>query len=681
MRDFRYSTGMPNGSADVAKRIAILRETLERHRYLYYVLDAPEISDAAFDVLMRELETLEAKHPDLITPTSPTQRVGASPAREFAKVRHERPMLSLTDVMNEEELEKWHDRMEKLAGATPEYFGELKFDGLAISLHYTNGVLVRAATRGDGAVGEDVTQNIRTIPSVPLTLEEYRAKKHVGPFTHSVEVRGEVVMTKEAFTDVNAAQRAAGEKEYANTRNLAAGSLRQLDPKITASRKLDFFAYGIYGEINARTHEDEHLLLSSLGFRTDTTARTLASLKDIGAYFSEIRDARDRLSFHIDGLVIAINDRELFEQMGVVGRAPRGAVAYKFAPEEAVTVLEDIVVQIGRTGAATPVAVLRPVRIGGVLVSRATLHNMDEIERLGVRIGDTVSVGRAGDVIPDIRSVVIDLRPKNAKIFHMPSSCPVCGKSLRRPEGEVQHRCTNTACPARHREALYHAVSKHAFDIDGMGPKIVDQLLDVGIVSDLADIFAIKKDDIAQLERFGEKSAENLVNAIASAKRVALSKLLVALGIRHVGEETARDLSLHFHTLERLMEATEAELLAVPNVGAQMAASIRAYFAENTHRAMIKKLLGNGVHITKDAAASGAQLKGKSFVFTGEMARMSRDAAKQLVRDLGGLASESVSRSTSFVVAGERPGSKLAKAESLGVSVITEEEFLKMIGK
>ncbi len=671
---------MSKGS-DVRSQAQQLRGAIERHRYLYYVLDTPEITDAAFDVLMRKLEEIERARPDLITPDSPTQRVGSVPVREFQKVPHERPMLSLTDVMSEEEFAVWHERMEKLAGDAPEYFGELKFDGLALSLLYEDGMLVRAATRGDGTVGEDVTQNVRTIPSVPLKLEEYKGKKRVGVFTDRIEIRGEVVMTKQAFAEVNAAQRAAGEKEYANTRNLAAGSLRQLDPKITASRKLDFFAYGIAVGNTAQTHKDEHVLLSSLGFRTDRTARSLASQRAVGEYFSEIGKKRARLEHHIDGIVIALNSRELFERVGVVGRAPRGAVAYKFPPEEAVTVLKDIVVQIGRTGAATPVAVLEPIRIGGVLVSRATLHNMDEIERLGVRIGDTVSVGRAGDVIPDIRSVITDLRPKSAHVFHMPDDCPVCGEALVRPEGEVQHRCINTKCPARHRESLYHAISKHGFDIDGMGPKIVDLLLDVGLMRDLSDIFKLTEGELAQLERFGKKSAENVVNAINKSKKIPLSKFIVALGIRHVGEETARDVSAHFHTIEKLMSASRLELEALPNVGAQMAASIVEYFSRRAHTTLIEQMLARGVHILKDQQHTGSTLSGKSFVFTGELSSMSRDAAKQLVRDLGGSATESVSKSTSYVVSGEASGSKLAKAQALGVEVLTEEEFLKIARK
>lgn len=672
---------MPKDGNDAVARVKALRDAIERHRYLYYVLDAPEITDAAFDVLMRELEALERAHPELIAPDSPTQRVGSAPAKEFQKVTHERPMLSLTDVMSAEEFAAWHERMEKLAGERPEYFGELKFDGLALSLLYEHGSLVRAATRGDGSIGEDVTQNVRTIPSVPLRLEQYKGKKHVGTYMDRIEVRGEVVMTKQAFVQVNAAQRAAGEKEYANTRNLAAGSLRQLDPKITASRKLDFFAYAIAVGNATASHADEHALLASLGFRTDATARTLATRADVDKYFLEIEKKREKLEYHIDGIVIALNDRALFERVGVVGRAPRGAVAYKFAPEEAVTTLEDIVVQIGRTGAATPVAVLTPVRIGGVLVSRATLHNMDEIERLDVRIGDTVSVGRAGDVIPDIRSVITDLRPNNARTFQMPTDCPVCGKKLVRPKGEVQHRCMNAQCPARHRESLYHAVSKHGFDIDGMGPKIIDQLLDVGLIRDLADIFSLSRDALAQLDRFGEKSAENLIDAINKAKKIPLSRFIVALGIRHVGEETARDLSAHFHTIEILSHASLSDLEAIPNVGAQMARSIVEYFTNPTNKKLIANMGGRGVHIIKDQQRAGTLLAGKSFVFTGELASMSRDGAKQLVRDLGGSATESVSKATSYLVAGESPGSKLAKAESLGVPVLSEEEFLKIARK
>jgi len=666
---------------EAVERIKKLRKVIDRARYEYHVLDAPSMSDAVNDALKHELKLLEDAYPDLITSDSPTQRVGGRALSRFAKVTHDARMLSLEDIFSPEEFVGWDERMTKLAKTRQQYFGEVKYDGLAISLLYEDGLLVRGATRGDGSIGEDVTANIRTISSIPLRLGGHKEVRD-DAYQGRIEVRGEAVITKEAFRAINAQQQTHGEKEYANPRNLAAGSVRQLDPSITASRKLDFFAYDLRIEPDVATHAEKHAWLHDAGFQTDPLARILKSVSAVEEFRNDMITKRDALEFDVDGLVIGVNDTATYDALGVSGKAPRGAIAYKFAAHEATTVLEDITVQIGRTGAVTPVAVLRPVQIGGVTVSRATLHNVDEIARLGVKIGDTVVVGRAGDVIPDVKSVVMELRTGKEKSFRMPKDCPVCGEALVRADGEVAWKCVNTECSARHRERLYYFVSKKAFDIDGLGPKTIDVLLDEGLIQDASDLFALTEGDLEVLERFGEKSAQNIVRSIAGAKEITLERFLIALGIPQVGEETARDVAAHFGTLENIMKAGTEELETVPDVGPVVSKSMYHYFHTASEQKLIEKLCDAGVHIVRGKkVASGGKFEGKTFVFTGEMESLSRDDAKDRVRALGGSATESVSKKTFAVVVGENPGSKADRARELGVTMLTEQEFLRLMGR
>lgn len=670
---------------EAKKRIAKLKQVIEHHRYVYHVLDREEISDAALDSLKHELKTLEDEFPKLRTPDSPTQRVGGAALKAFKKVRHHAPMLSLEDVFTEEEFEKWLLRIEKLAGLghPPPLYIEAKFDGLAMSLVYTDGVLVEAATRGDGVIGENITQNAKTIESIPLKLHSHQ-KSHSASFDsffrHSIarrfEIRGEALISKKNFEKINDIQKKKEETIYANPRNLAAGSVRQLDPAITRSRHLDFIAYDIVSDIGQKTHAEEHDILASLGFKTDTRAEIVKTKEGVFKHRYAIETIRERLACNIDGLVVSVNDNALFKKLGVVGKAPRGSVAYKFAPEEAATMIEDIIVQVGRTGALTPVAILRPVFIGGVTVSRATLHNEDEIKRLGVKIGDTVIVGRAGDVIPDIRNVIKKLRTGKEKIFHIPLHCPVCkGKVIK--DGAI-HRCTNKTCPAQKREHLYHFASKKAFDIDGLGPKIIDALLDHGLIQDAADLFDLKEGDVVPLERFGEKSAENLIRAIHERKKIEFPRFLMGLGILHVGEETAHDVADHFRSVEKLEHASKEEIASLPNVGEVVAQSIYHWFRDSYHKTIVKKLRDR-VTIMHSAKKKGTKFKNKTFVLTGTLTSIIRDEAKEKIRALGGDVSSSVSKETDYVVMGKEPGSKYEKAKKLGVKILSEEEFLKMI--
>ncbi|MBI1956911.1 MAG: NAD-dependent DNA ligase LigA [Candidatus Niyogibacteria bacterium] len=670
---------------EAEKRIAKLREVIDHHRYLYHVLDKPEMSDAALDSLKHELKALEDRYPDLITPDSPTQRVGGGALKEFKKIEHRTPMLSLEDVFSPEEVEEWRERIGKVrsAAADAELFAEFKFDGLAMSLVYEDGVLERASTRGDGTIGEDVTQNIKTIEAVPLRLDihghvpaaarktlEKRIKKG------TLEVRGEVIITKKEFNAQNRAQKKSGKQIYANPRNLAAGSIRQLDPAVTRSRRLDFHAYALADDVGQKRHSEEHDIVKALGFKTDPREKIVKSTGELIHFRDSIAAEREKLEFEVDGIVATVNDNAVFRGLGIIGKAPRGAIAFKFAPREATTVVEGIAVQVGRTGAITPVAKLRPVEIGGVSISRATLHNEDEIRRLDVRVGDTVIVGRAGDVIPDIKSVVRELRPRGAKEFRMPRHCPVCKAALV-PDGKIL-RCKNAKCPARHRETLYHFVSKAAFDIDGLGPKIIDALLDNGLIQDAADIFDLKEGDIAPLERFGEKSARNLVEAIHERRLIGLAKFLLGLGILHVGEETAGDLADHFGSLEAVKRASVETLEAVPNIGGIVAKSIHEWFGVARNQEFLRKLLRH-VTITNPARKKKGKFTGKTFVLTGGLETMSREEAKARIREAGGRTSESVSNTTAYVVAGSEPGSKYEKAKKLGIPVVDEKQFLKLL--
>ncbi len=663
-------------SKDNLKPVRIRMEKLAKQindlRFRYHVQDDPSITDEIYDSLTRELLALEAKYPQLKLKNSPTGRVGGLAAEKFEKVAHTHRMLSLNDAFDFSEVQDWSDRIKKLAPAAKfDYYGELKFDGLAISLRYVKGELVIAATRGDGLVGENVTNNIRTIHSIPLEL----------PIKESFEVRGEVVMTKTVWQELNRQQEREGKPLYANTRNAAAGSIRQLDSKITAGRKLQFYAYDIVTDFGQRTHQEIHDHLRNLGFRTDKKfERHMKNLDEVKDFYEEVAKIRDSLPFGIDGIVISVNSIELFKRLGVVGKAPRGMVAFKFPPQQVTTIVEDIIVQVGRTGKLTPVAVLRPVFVSGTTVTRATLHNEDEIRRLDVRIGDTVVLQRAGDVIPDIVQVLPKMRTGKEKIFHMPKKCPICGSAVEKKEGMVDWVCTNRSCFAKQARGIRHFVSKAAFDMAGIGPKILDKFIETGLIKNAADLFILKKDDIEVLERFADKSAENIIASIQGAKRIALPKFIYALGILHVGEETAFDLAQRFGSIEKLMSATKEEINAIPNIGEVVAQSVYEWFAAKRNQDLVHKLLAAGVEIAK-VKVKHTPLTGKKVVVTGSLEKLSREEAKEAVRAAGGDWVLSVSKNTDYVVVGENPGSKADKAKNLGVEILNEAEFLKLLGR
>jgi DNA ligase (NAD+) len=670
---------------EAKKRITKLREVINYHNYRYHVLDKPEINDAAFDSLKHELYKLEQEYPDLITPDSPTQRVSGQALDKFAKVRHKKRMLSLEDVFYQEELEAWQERIQKLVPHQKlDYFAELKIDGFAIALVYKNGIFIQGSTRGDGVIGEDVTQNLKTISSIPLKLEiRQKLPSNILSKVKSllergeIEIRGEVYMTKQAFEKVNQERKKKGLSFYANPRNTAAGTIRQLDPQVAASRQLEFLAYDLVTDLGQKTHQEEHQIVQALGFRISQD-QYCPNLKAAIKFWQRIKKIRDRLPYQIDGVVVSVNNNQLFKKLGVVGKAPRGAIAFKFPAKEATTIIKDIVVQIGRTGALTPVAILRPVRLGGILITRATLHNEDEIKRLDVRIGDTVIVQRAGDVIPDIVRVIKKLRTGQEKKFKMPKKCPVCGGVVIRPKGEVVHRCQNKNCGSIQRQRIIHFVSKKGFDIEGLGPQIVNQLMDEGLVSDPADLFSLTQGDLVSLERFAEKSAINLIEAIEKSKKISLAKFIFALGIRHVGEETAVNLARHFGQLGKLKKASLEELLRVKDIGPIVAQSIFKWFNNKHNQRLLDRIIEGGVEISKVKTAK-KKLAGQTFVLTGELDRLTREEAKARIRELGGHVSSSVSQQTDFVVVGKEPGSKYDKAKKLGVKIIREKEFLKMV--
>jgi len=661
---------------EAKKRIARLKKTINRHRYLYHVKDEQEISDEALDSLKHELKKLEDEFPKLITPDSPTQRVAGEPLDKFKKIEHAVLMLSIEDVFEYEELVSWESYLGRLAGKNKfGYFCEVKMDGLALALLYKEGVLESAVTRGNGQVGEDVTENARTIESIPLRLEIFGTGKFEIPA--ELEVRGEVYIEKKDFDEFNKQRQKEGKEPYANPRNLAAGSVRQLDPSLTASRPLRFMAYDIVTKV-AQFHSGEHEILSAVGFKTDPTAKKCRNADEVYAYWEKTQKNREKLPYQIDGIVASINENGLFEELGTAGKSPRAIRAFKFAPKQATTVVEDIKVHVGRTGAITPVAVLRPVHIAGVTVSRATLHNFDEIERLDVRIGDTVIVERAGDVIPKITKVLRELRPKNARSFKQPQKCPQCGVALERKQGEAILYCPNLRCPSRKHRYINYFVSRSAFDIEGMGPKVVKKLLDTGLVSGPADIFTLTEGDVEQLEGFAKRSAQNLIDEIKNSKQVPLSRFIISLNIRHVGEETAIDLAWEFGSISKLREASLEKLKSVEGVGDVVAGEIYGWFNKKENTGLIKELLEAGIKIMPPQK-TGKKLKGKIFVFTGTLSAMSRPQAEQIIRELGGDPAGSVSKNASYVVAGDNPGSKLADAQKLGVKILNEQEFLKLI--
>ncbi len=687
------------------QRIEKLKEEINYHRYQYHVLDRLDISDAAFDSLKNELEELERQFSEFITPDSPTQRVGGEPLDEFKKVAHSIPMLSLNDAFGEQELKDWEARVKKLApNAKLDYFCELKMDGLAMSLIYEKGVFVRGATRGDGKIGEDVTQNLKTIEAIPLRLRApleatlltgrvpKEAELKTAGFNSAqikkilsavksgkIEVRGEAIMPKKVFEELNRRYKKEGKALLANPRNGAAGSIRQLDSKITAERRLDFYVYALITDFGQEKHNQEHDIAKLLGFKTVPENRYCKNLDEVIKFHASFAKKRDNLPFECDGVVVVVNDRSLYKKLGVVGKAPRYMIAYKFSGKEATTIVEDIIVNVGRTGALTPVASLKAVNVGGVTIKHATLHNLDEIRRLGVKIGDTVIVRRAGDVIPEVVSVLLKLRTGKEKEFHMPAKCPMCGGKVIRQEGEVAYRCANKNCYAVNRRRLMHFVSKGAMDIDGLGEKIIEQLLKTGLINDPADIYELEEGDLKPLERFAEKSAKNLIEAIGKSKNVSLARFVGALGILHVGEETAIDLANHFGNIEKIKKALLDEINAISNIGPVVAKSVFDWFNNEKNKKLLDRLLEHIKIENPKVARKKQTLAGMKVVLTGELASMSRDQAKQAVREHGGDPSSAVSRETNLVVVGENPGTKYDRAKELGVNIIGEKEFLKLL--
>lgn len=662
-------------------RILELREQINYHNYLYYVQDAPEIPDAEYDRLLRELQALEEKHPELISSDSPTQRVGGEPIKAFGQVTHAIPMLSLDNAFSDEEVSDFHRRViERLDEEDVTYVAEPKLDGLAISLRYEDGELVQAATRGDGVTGEDVTHNIRTIECIPLRLRGDKIPR-------VLEVRGEVYMPKAGFAALNKRASEQGEKLFANPRNAAAGSLRQLDPRITATRPLAMYCYGtgvVEGMELPGSHAAIFELLKGWGLRVSPEVKTVQGVAGVLAYYEELGKRRESLAYEIDGVVYKVDDLAKRERLGFVARAPRWAIAHKFPAQEELTTLLDIEVQVGRTGAITPVARLEPVFVGGVTVSNATLHNEEELQRKDVRVGDTVIVRRAGDVIPEVVGPVLSRRPKDAIAFVMPTHCPVCDSDVIRPEGEAVARCSGGLfCEAQRKQAIKHFASRKAMDIDGLGDKLVDQLVDEGLIKDVADLFSLKQEQVAGMERMGDKSADNLVVALEKAKHTTLPRFLFALGIREVGEATAHTLANHYLSLEAIEAADEESLQQVPDVGPIVAAHIKAFFEQGHNIEVVEKLRTAGVHWPAIEKTDSAELPlaGQVIVLTGTLSEMSRSDAKARLQALGAKVTGSVSKKTDLVIAGAEAGSKLAKAESLGIEVKDEAGFLELLGR
>jgi DNA ligase (NAD+) len=667
---------------DIERKIDALREKIRHHEYLYYVLDSPKISDAEFDKLMQELQQLEAEHPALITADSPTQRVGGKPREGFVKVRHSSPMLSLDNTYNEDELRAWERRVHELTGRQDvDYVCELKLDGMSLSLGYDDGQLVRGITRGDGTVGEDVTLNVRTVRSVPLSILKEKLKEAGIPV--DFEVRGELLMPLAAFKKMNEEREAKGLSLFANPRNATAGTVRQLESKITAQRRLDFFAYLLLK--NGRTYFDRHSktldALDVAGFKVNPHRKLVRSMEEVWNFIQEWEGKRDSLPYEIDGIVVKVDRVALQDELGYTGKAPRWAIAYKYAARAGITKLEDIRVQVGRTGKLTPVALLAPVSIGGTTVRNATLHNMDEIERLGVKIGDWVQVERGGDVIPKVAKVIEDKdHPRGTRRFEMPEKCPECGTRVVRTEGEVDYRCVNANCPAKLRETILHFASRGVMNIDGMGEALVNQLTERGLVNNVADIYKLTKKDLLGLERFADKSAQNILDEIEGSKKLPLERVIYGLGIRFVGERTAQFLAEHFGSMEALEKASVDELQNVNEVGPRIAESIAEFFGVAANRKLVERLRDAGLTLTGAKKQRGTTLTGKTFVLTGTLAKYTRDQAKKMIEDAGGKVTGSVSKKTDYVVAGSDAGSKLDKANQLGVRVIDEGEMEKLAG-
>lgn len=680
---------------EIQNRVEALRRQIEELRYRYHVLNDPAVTDDIKDSLERELRQLEAEHPEYVLKDSPLNRVAGKPLRQFSKVKHEVRMLSLNDAFSKAELGEWGGRLRKILAAAPDaaslrYFAEVKFDGLAVSLIYENGIFVRGATRGDGFVGEDITQNLKTIESIPLRLRQ--------AVPGILEVRGEAVMPKHALEKLNLKQAAEGRPLFANTRNAAAGSLRQLDPALTAERKLDFFAYDIAdnpgnpGLISSHslnpsgTHSGLHLALRNLGFKTlEKLERVCRSLDLVENFIDEFEKIRPDLPFGTDGVVVSVDQIAFQKMLGVVGKAPRYMVAFKYPAEKATTKIKEIKVNVGRTGVLTPLAVFEPTLVAGSTISKATLHNLDQIERLGVRVGDTVVIQKAGDVIPEVVEVLPKMRTGREKKFKMPGLCPVCGAKVEKRQvadkkqaASTAYYCSNSKCPAKNRRFMQHFVS--VLEIYEIGPKILDRFQEEGLISDAADIFSLDKADIQGLERFGEKSAENIIASISQHKKIPLPKFIYSLGILHVGEQTAEDLAIRFRSLAKLQEAEPEEINSIENIGPVVSRSVVGYFRDRDNARFIKKLFANGVKVMEyESPSAGAKLAGKTFVITGTLESLSREAAKSRIKQLGGRVAESVSKATDYVVVGKEPGSKYAKAQKLGVAVLFEPAFKSLI--
>ncbi|MFA7000084.1 MAG: NAD-dependent DNA ligase LigA [Candidatus Paceibacterota bacterium] len=686
--------------SNIKNRIVKLREEISRLRNEYHIKNNPKVTDDVYESLTRELHDLESKYPEFSDPNSSINRVAGKPLEVFKKVKHDIRMLSLNDVFSEDEIVDWETRILKILGSATSlsYFCEVKLDGLSASLHYKDGIFVRGATRGDGFIGEDVTENLKMIESIPLRL---KGEKMQG----DIEIRGEVVMTKKAWEKLNKKQEKLGKPTFANTRNAAAGSIRQLDPQIVKERSLDFFAWDVAQlritnyELGIKNHSQKHKLLKELGFQVAPYEKKTKDLKEAFSFIKEVGKIRASLPYGTDGMVVSIDNLEIQESLGTVGKAPRYVVAYKYEAERATTVVTDITVNVGRTGVMTPLAHFNPTLVAGSTISKATLHNMDQIERLDIRVGDTVVIQKAGDVIPEVVEVLTNMRTGKEKKFKMPESCPVCNSKIERKagigdqglslgseadEGEslgktisVAYYCTNKNCPARSRRGMQHFVN--IFEIYEIGPKILDRLKDEGLISDAADLFTLEVSDLSGLERFGLKSAENIINSIASHKKVLLWRFLYALGIIHVGEQTAQDLANHFGSLTKISQATEEEINSIPNIGPVVSRSIYEYFKQKENISFMDKLIVNGVIVDNTSLKKTNKLKDKIFVLTGTLKTLSRDEAKKMIIKEGGRVSSSVSSKTDYVLVGSEPGSKLQDAQKLGVKIITETEFLQII--
>ncbi len=673
---------------EVIERVRKLREEIEYHNYRYYVLDSPVISDAEYDALMRELKELEAKYPELITPDSPTQRVGFKPAEGFKEVPHAEPMLSLDDAMSEEEVREFEERIKRFLNLPQdfaiEYTVEPKIDGVAVELVYENGTLVVASTRGDGYVGEDVTNNVKTIKTIPLRLKKFTEDAPGIP--PRIDVRGEIYLSKEEFKRINEERITKKEIPFANPRNAAAGSLRQLDPGITAKRRLDIFCYGT-GKVEGITFKTQWEILQTLkkwGLKINPYVRLVKTIEEVIKYHHEMERIREELPYEIDGIVVKVNDLVLWERLGTKARSPRYAIAYKFPPTQATTKLLDVIFQVGRTGAITPVAVLEPVKIGGVIVERATLHNEDFIKNLGIKIGDYVLVQRAGDVIPEIVMPIIERRTGQERQIHFPTHCPICGTKLIKKPGEAIWRCPNPTCYAQALRRLLHFASRNAMNIEGLGQQVAKELIDRGLVQSPADLYELKIEDFMRLSGFAYKKAKNLYEAVQRSKKTTLARFIYALGIRHVGEATAQLLAERFKNLDKLRQASMADLMSIPGIGPEAAKAIVEFFRDEENNHMVDRLLKTGITFVDSEEAEIKEklppiLQGKTFLFTGALKSMTREKAKELVLSLGGKVSDSVSRNVDYVVVGEAPGSKYQKAIQLNLKILKEEEFLELV--